>query len=87
MNKETIMKEKKANNLPVSRWSNFKYGLGMTAIIFLPPLIPGASVKILIMGNMGLINIVYIACAISVAMNKMFPTQQSKRGSYIRRYN
>jgi len=78
---------KKTNILSDSRWSNFKYGLGMSAIIIIPPLIPGASVKTLIMGYMALINIVYIASAISVATNKIFPAQSSKRGTHIRRYS
>ena len=86
MNKETKIKEKKTNTLLDSKWSNFKYGLGMIAIIIIPPLIPDASVKILIIGYMSLINIVYIACAVSVAINKIFPAQPSKRGSHIRRY-
>ena len=86
MNTETKMEQKKTDNLPDSRWSNFKYVLFMAVIIAAPPLIPGASVKILIMGYMGLINIVYIACA-SIAMYKILSPQPYNRGGKNRRYN
>ena len=83
---ETKMEQKKTDNLPDAGWSNFKYGLFMAVIIATPPLIPGASAKVLIMGYMGLINIVYIACA-SVAMYKMFSPQTYRRGGQNRRFN
>lgn len=70
------------NNLPNSRWSNIKYGLGMATILVIPPLFTGASVKDLIMGYMVLINSIYIGCAVSAAISTLRPTQPTKRGNH-----
>jgi len=68
------------NYTPDSLWSNFRYGLGMTAVIIIPPLIPGSSVRLLIMGYMFVIVSIYSVAAIMAAMRALRPTKVSKRG-------
>lgn len=50
--------------IPDSVCVNIRYGLGMVAFIVIPPLIPGASTKLLIMGYMLVITGIYIAAGI-----------------------
>lgn len=42
---------------PGSLWSHLKYGLGTLAVLVIPPLIPGATVRGLIMGYGGALGI------------------------------
>lgn len=65
---------------PDSLWTNLRYGLGMLSVIVIPPLIPGASVRLLIMGYMVMIVSIYTVAAIVTAKRVLRPTKVSKRG-------
>lgn len=66
--------------IPDSVWVNIRYGLGMMAFIVIPPLIPGASVRLLIMGYMSVIVGIYLAVGIMAAVRARHPTRNHKRG-------
>lgn len=79
-NSDSYGKEPVSHYTPDSLWSNLKYGLGMLAVIAIPPLIPGASVRFLIMGYMFVIVSIYTVAAIVVAMRVLRPTKVARRG-------
>ena len=81
-NNDSSGKEYNSFDTPDSLWSNLIYGLGMLAVIVIPPLIPGASVRLLIMGYMILIVSIYTLAVIVAAMRILRPTQASKRRQY-----
>ena len=60
-------------------YSNLKYGLAMLAVIIIPPLTPGASVRLLIMGYMFVIVSIYAVAAIVAAIRVLRPSKASKR--------
>ncbi len=72
--------DKGANPQPAQllEWSNLKYGLFMIAIIAIPPLIPGASVRLLIMGYMAVIVSIYTALAVVAAVRTYRPVKATK---------
>lgn len=72
-------RESATNDVPDSLWSNILYGLGMTAVIVIPPLIPSASVRLLIMGYMFLILSIYVAAALASAMETFGYKKAAKR--------
>ena len=74
-------KETDTRHTSDSLWSNLKYGLAMTAVIVIPPLIPGTSVRLLIMGYMFTIVGIYAAAAIVSAIRTFRPTKPAKRGN------
>ena len=80
LNSDSSRKNSIIDNAPDSLWSNFRYGLGMVAIIIIPPLIPGSSVRLLIMGYMLLIISIYGVAAIASAMETFGYTKSVKRG-------
>ena len=59
--------------------SNIKYGLGMLAFIAIPPLIPGVTTRIIIMGYMCVIVGIYLAAAIVAAIRARHPARRGKR--------
>jgi hypothetical protein len=71
-------KDTNSAHTPLLEWSNLKYGLFMTAVIVIPPLIPGASIRLLIMGYMFTIVGIYAYLAVAVAMRKNKPLKSSK---------
>ena len=77
---DSSRKDSIIDNMPGSLWSNLQYGLGMAAIIVIPPLIPGSSVRLLIMGYMFLIVSIYVVAAIASAMKTFGYTKTVKRG-------
>lgn len=79
-NSNSYGKKPVSNYTPDSLWSNLRYGLGMLAFIAIPPLIPGASVRFLIMGYMFVIVSIYTVVAIVVAMRVLRPTKVARRG-------
>lgn len=79
-NSNSYGKKPVSHYTPDSLWSNLRYGLGMMAVIVIPPLIPGASVRLLIMGYMFMILSIYTVAAIETAMRVRRPTKVSKRG-------
>lgn len=79
-NSNSYGKKPASHYTPDSLWSNLRYGLGMLAVIVIPPLIPGASVSLLIMGYMVMIVSIYTVAAIVTAMRVLRPTKTSKRG-------
>jgi len=79
-NSDSSGKETISNYASGSLWSNLGYGLGMMAVIVFPPLIPGASVRLLIMGYMFVIVSIYTVAAIVAAMRALRPANASKRG-------
>ncbi len=80
MNRTTSQnKEKDYENISDSLWSSLKYGLGMITVIVIPPLIPGASVRLLIMGYMFAIVGIYATATIVVATRAIRPAQPTKR--------
>ena len=79
-NTDSSRKESISNYTPDSLWSNLRYGLGMIAVIVIPPLIPGVSVRLLIMGYMFVIVSIYLVAAIVTAMRVLRPTKIAKRG-------
>lgn len=60
-------------------WLNIQYGLVMIAIMAIPPLIPGVTIQLLIMGYMFVIVLIYTMAAILTAMRVLRPTKISKR--------
>jgi len=82
LNGDIAKKAPITSNTPVSLWSNFWYGLGMLAIIVVPPLIPGTTIRSLIMGYMFMIVSIYTIAAISTAIKTLNPTKTPKRGNY-----
>ena len=78
-NSNSYEKEPVSNYTPDSLWSNLRYGLGMLAVILIPPLIPGASVPLLIMGYMGVIVTIYVLLAIARAIIIYRPTKWPKK--------
>lgn len=78
-NSNSYGKKPVSNYTPDSLWSNLRYGLGMLAVIVIPPLIPGASVRLLIMGYMVVIVSIYTVAAIVTAKRVLRPTKVSKR--------
>lgn len=73
-------KESVSSYTPDSLWSNFGYGLAMLAVIVVPPLIPGASVRSLIMGWMLVIVSIYLLAAIVSMIRTLRPTKVSIKG-------
>ena len=67
--------------VPDSALVNIRYGLGMTAFIVIPPLIPGATINLLIMGYMSVINGIYIATGIMSVIQARHPTRNHARGA------
>jgi len=65
---------------PDSIWVNILYGLGMLAFIIIPPLIPGTSTRILIIGYISVVCGVYIAAAVMSAVRTIYPTKHYTRG-------
>jgi hypothetical protein len=59
--------------------SNIKYGVGMLAFIAIPPLIPGVTTRIIIMGYMCMIVGIYLAAAIVAAIRERHPVRRVKR--------
>ena len=78
---ETVPITPSSEYIPDSVWVNIRYGLGMMAFIAIPPLIPGATVKLLIMGYVSVINGIYIAAAIMSAIQARHPTRNHTRGA------
>jgi len=62
-----------------SPMSNIKYGVGMLAFIAIPPLIPGVTIRIIIIGYMCLIVSIYMAAAIVAAIRIRHPARRRKR--------
>jgi hypothetical protein len=58
---------------------NIKYGVGMLAFIAIPPLIPGVTIRIIIMGYMCVIVGIYLAAAIVAAIRVRHPARRRKR--------
>ena len=58
---------------------NIKYGVGMLAFIAIPPLIPGVTIRIIIMGYMCVIVGIYLAAAIMAAIRVRHPARRRKR--------
>jgi hypothetical protein len=58
---------------------NIKYGVGMLAFIAIPPLIPGVTMRIIIMGYMCVIVGFYLAAAIVAAIRVRHPAHRRKR--------
>ena len=83
---DSSRKDSIIDNTPDSLWPNLRYGLGMVAIIVIPPLIPGSSVRLLIMGYMLLIVSIYTAAAIASAMQTFGYTKLVKRGKQRRNH-
>ena len=80
LNSDSSRKDSIIDNTPDSLWSNLRYGLGMLAIIVIPPLIPGSSVRLLIMGYMFLILSIYVVATIASALETFGYTKTAKRG-------
>ena len=59
--------------------SNIKYGLGMLAFMAIPPLIPGVTTRIIIIGFMCLIVGIYTAAGIMAVIRVRHPAHQRKR--------
>ena len=51
----------------------------MLAVIIIPPLTPGASVRLLIMGYMFVIVSIYVVAAIVAVIRVLRPSKASKR--------
>jgi hypothetical protein len=66
-----------------SPMSNIKYGVGMLAFIAIPPLIPGVTIRLIIIGYMCLIISIYMAAAIMAAIRIRHPTLWRKRHNKI----
>ena len=66
-----------------SPMSNIKYGVGMLAFIAIPPLIPGVTIRIIIIGYMCLIISIYMAAAIVAAIRIRHPALWQKRHNKI----
>lgn len=64
-----------------SIWSNLIYGLIMLVIIAVPPLIPGASIRVLIMGYILLLLAIYATATIVALKRTLQPVQTSRRTS------
>ena len=62
-----------------SPMSNIKYGVGMLAFIAIPPLIPGVTMRIIIIGYMCVIVSIYMAAAIIAAIRVRHPESRRKR--------
>lgn len=62
-----------------SPMSNIKYGVGMLAFIAIPPLIPGVTIRIIIIGYMCLIVSIYTAAAIVAAVRIRHPARRRQR--------
>ncbi len=58
--------------------SNIKYGLGMLAFMAIPPLIPGVTTRIIIIGFMGVIISIYTAAGVMAAIRVRHPTRRRK---------
>ena len=58
--------------------SNIKFGVGMLAFIAIPPLIPGATTRIIIVGYMCVIVSIYMAAAIIAAIRVRHPVRRRK---------
>ena len=61
-------------------WSNIKYGSGMLAFIVIPPLLPGVTTRIIIIGYMCVIVSIYTAAGIMAAIRIRHPTSKHIRG-------
>jgi len=57
---------------------NIKYGVGMLAFIAIPPLIPGVTTRIIIMGYMCVIVSIYLAAAVIAAIRVRHPARRRK---------
>ena len=69
-----------------SPMSNIKYGVGMLAFIAIPPLIPGVTIRTIIIGYMCLIVSIYTVAAIVTAIRIRHPTRRRTRhNKYYRR--
>lgn len=66
------------NDDHVSFISNVKYGVGMLAFIAIPPLIPGVTTRIIIIGYMCVIVGIYLAAAIVAAIRVRHPARRRK---------
>ena len=66
-----------------SPMSNIKYGVGMLAFIAIPPLIPGVTIRILIIGYMCSIVSIYTVAAIVTAIRIRHPSRRRKRHNKI----
>mgnify|MGYP001815782792 CR=1 FL=1 len=67
------------NNNDDSPMSNIKYGVGMLAFIAIPPLIPGVTIRIIIIGTRCLLVSIYTAAAIAAAIRIRHPASWRKR--------
>jgi len=76
----SVKQESLSSYTPDSLWSNIKYGLGMLAIIVIPPLIPGTSVRTLIMAYMAVVIGIYLVAGIIAAARARHPTRNHVRG-------
>ena len=61
-----------------SPMSNIKYGVGMLAFLAIPPLIPGVTIRIIIIGYTCLIVSIYMAAAIVAAIRLRHPARRRK---------
>ena len=62
-----------------SPMSNIKYGVGMLAFIAIPPLIPGVTIRTIIIGYMCLIVSIYTVAAIVTAIRTRHPARRRTR--------
>lgn len=58
--------------------SNVKYGAGMLAFIVIPPLVPGTTPRIIIIGVMCLIISIYTAAGLMAAIRKRQPVRRRR---------
>jgi len=77
----TEIKQKTSDSLPDSDslWTNVWYGLGMLAFIVTPALIPGVSVRIIIIGYVSLVISIYILAGLITGVRTMNPGKNHKR--------
>jgi len=65
---------------PDSYWSNVLYGIGMLALIMIPVLIPGMTVKATVIGLYSLIIGTYVAALLYYVVRIKNSTGHRKRG-------
>ena len=73
------IKHNEFQNKADSIWSNLRYGIAMLAIIVLPPLIPGVSLPMVIVGYMSVVIIAYSLTCIWAIKNKLKPVDLNGR--------
>jgi len=61
-----------------SPMSNIKYGVGMLAFMTIPPLIPGVTTRIIIIGYMCVVVSIYMAVTIMAAIRVRHPARRRK---------